>query len=275
MKYVKLPSTIKKFQGGGSFQECESIVKIKSEIKNPFGKFDSSYHNFDEKTYNTAILIVPKGTSGDYKVADFWKYFKNIYEEGSEPEETNVIDGDVNGDGEVNEDDIAEVEKVIIDPSAGYDPEMDVNHDGVVNVADIVAIVNIISSPNTGSGYFWMGNYLPKSYNFPTVNGKEVEGIVTTYTSLDDAMAKASRAYSAGEYGVVLYPSSWGTKEGLVFYDAANKKYYTLKKKDISDFPDYNYYETKEKIGANTTITLSTEAAAKAAGATEAAAAIL
>ena len=118
------------------------------------------------------------------------------------------------------------------------------------------------------SNYFWMGTFMPKSTTFPiTLDGKDVEGIVTTYTSLDDAISKASHDYSLGEWGVVMYPTSWGTKSDLVFLDKANKKYYALKKKDLSDFPDYTYYETTQKIGAKTTITLSTEADAKAAGA--------
>ena len=123
-------------------------------------------------------------------------------------------------------------------------------------------------NPTPTSGYFWMGTYMPTSTTFPKKNGEDVAGIVTTYTSLDDAMAKASHAYSSGEWGVVMYPSSWGTKSGLVFLDKTNKKYYALKKKDLSDFPNYTYYETTQKIGAKTTITLSTESAAKAAGAT-------
>ena len=168
-----------------------------------------------------------------------------------------------------NDDIIAMIETEILNPSMEHHPNMDINHDGVVNVADIVEVVKIINSGNgTGSGYFWMGNYMPKSNTFPSLNGKEVEGIVTTYTSLDDAMAKASRAYSANEYAIVMYPSSWGVKDDLVFLDSANKKYYATKQKNLPDFPDYLYYESTDKIGANATITLSTEVVAKAAGAT-------
>ena len=95
---------------------------------------------------------------------------------------------------------------------------------------------------------------------------KEQEGIVTTYTSLDEAMEKASRVYSAGEWAVVLYPFNWGEKDDLVFLDSTNKKYYETKKKTPPDFPAYLYFESTEKIGANTTIKLSTKTDAEAAG---------
>ena len=116
--------------------------------------------------------------------------------------------------------------------------------------------------------YFWLGNTKPTSNNFPTLGGNEVAGIVTTYTSLAEAMEKASRAYTVNEWAVVLYPLSWGEKADLVFLDSANKTYYATQKKNASDFPDYLYYESTEKIGANTTIKLSTKTDAEAAGAT-------
>lgn len=122
--------------------------------------------------------------------------------------------------------------------------------------------------------YFWLGNTFPTNNNFPMLGGKEVDGISTTYTSLGEAMEKASRNYTAGEQAVVLYPKSWGNPESLgisdelVFLDSANKKYYETKQKFPSDFPDYYYYESVEKIGANTTIKLSTKKTAEDAGAT-------
>ena len=122
--------------------------------------------------------------------------------------------------------------------------------------------------------YFWLGNTFPTENNFPTLGGKEVDGISTTYTSLGEATEKASRDYSVGEQAVVLYPKSWGNPESLgisdelVFLDSANKKYYETKQKFPSDFPDYYYYESVEKIGANTTIKLSTKNSAEKVGAT-------
>ena len=132
------------------------------------------------------------------------------------------------------------------------------------DMSKTIAITQTGANPE----YFWLGNTMPTSDNFPTQGGKEVPGIVTTYTSLAEAMEKASRVYAAGEWAVVMYPLKWGIVNDLVFLDSTNKKYYATKQKNASDFPTYFYYESSERIGANTTITLSTESAAKAAGAT-------
>ena len=128
-------------------------------------------------------------------------------------------------------------------------------------------------SLNPNPQYFWLGNTYPTK-NIISMNiGTEVEGLFTDCTSLGEAMEK-SRDYKTGEYAVVLYPYSWGAvedltlNEQLVFLDSANKKYYATKRKTVSDFPDYLYYESTEKIGANTTIKLSTNLQAEEAGAT-------
>ena len=56
-----------------------------------------------------------------------------------------AVEGDVNGDGEVNKEDIEEVIQIITDDSDNANG--DVTGDGKVNVADIVAIVNIMMTP--------------------------------------------------------------------------------------------------------------------------------
>lgn len=241
-----------------AFDGCTSIKTIKFTGDIP-ACINSKFFTGVGTSDAPATLIVPGQYKDNYQAKfDGKKFFSGYF-----------VLKTFSDDGVMNKEDIAEVVSEILNPSGEYDPNKDVNHDGVVNVADVVELVNIINSgEGTGSGYFWMGNYLPNSNNFPTINGKEVEGIVTTYTSLDDAMAKASRTYSAGEYAIVMYPSSWGTKDDLVFLDNENKKYYATKQKKLSDFPDYLYYESTEKIGDNTTITLSTVVAAKATGAT-------
>ena len=267
------------------FRDCTNLREV------TFGqKFESSEHQWFEDAFGGCASIKTIKFTGDIPACINSKFFTGVGT--SDAPATLIVPGQYkdnyqakfdgkkffsgyfvlktfSDDGVMNKEDIAEVVSEILNPSEEYDPNKDVNHDGVVNVADVVELVNIINSgEGTGSGYFWMGNYLPNSNNFPTINGKEVEGIVTTYTSLDDAMAKASRTYSAGEWAIVMYPSSWGTKDDLVFLDSENKKYYATKQKKLSDFPDYLYYESTEKIGDNTTITLSTVVAAKATGAT-------
>lgn len=241
-----------------AFDGCTSIKTIKFTGDIP-ACINSKFFTGVGTSDAPATLIVPGQYKDNYQAKfDGKKFFSGYF-----------VLKTFSDDGVMNKEDIAEVVSEILNPSEEYDPNKDVNHDGVVNVADVVELVNIINSgEGTGSGYFWMGNYLPNSNNFPTINGKEVEGIVTTYTSLDEAMAKASRTYSAGEWAIVMYPSSWGTKDDLVLLDNENKKYYKILRRDISDFPDYTYYETTIKIVDNTTITLSTESLAKAAGAT-------
>ena len=245
------------------FANCSKLCKV-TFIGDIPTSINSKFFNGVGTAVAPATLVVPEQYEANFQAKFDGNMFYGGYFTLAGVE---FKKGDLNFDGEVSDDDLEEMVRLII--LGMYEANADLNGDGVVNVADIVELVKIINSDNgTGSGYFWMGNYMPKSNTFPTINGKEVEGIVTTYTSLDDAMAKASRTYSAGEYAIVMYPSSWGVKDDLVFLDSANMKYYVAKQKDLSDFPDYLYYESTEKIGANTTITLSTESLAKAAGAT-------
>ena len=237
------------------FANCSKLCKV-TFIGDIPTSINSKFFNGVGTAVAPATLVVPEQFDGNMFYGGYFTLAGVEFKKG-----------DLNFDGEVSDDDLEKMVRLII--LGMYEANADLNGDGVVNVADIVELVKIINSDNgTGSGYFWMGNYMPKSNTFPTINGKEVEGIVTTYTSLDDAMAKASRTYSAGEYAIVMYPSSWGVKDDLVFLDSANKKYYATKRKNLPDFPDYLYYESTDKIGANTTMTLSTEVVAKAAGAT-------
>ncbi len=245
------------------FANCSKLCKV-TFIGDIPTSINSKFFNGVGTAVAPATLVVPEQYEANFQAKFDGNMFYGGYFTLAGVE---FKKGDLNFDGEVSDDDLEKMVRLII--LGMYEANADLNGDGVVNVADIVELVKIINSDNgTGSGYFWMGNYMPKSNTFPTINGKEVEGIVTTYTSLDDAMAKASRAYSAGEYAIVMYPSNWGVKDDLVFLDSANKKYYATKQKNLPDFPDYLYYESTDKIGANTTMTLSTEVVAKAAGAT-------
>ena len=77
---------------------------------------------------------------------------QNDVKDDSSEQTQNAVEGDVNGDGVVDKEDIEEVIKIITGDSDNANG--DVTCDGKVNVADIVAIVNIMmppTEPPTGS----------------------------------------------------------------------------------------------------------------------------
>ena len=87
--------------------------------------------------------------NGDDTWEDVTRYYYSemitIYE--------NIIQGDANGDSEVNVADIVEIVNFILGkPSAKFlETAADLNGDGEVNVSDIVKLVSIIMSANNGS----------------------------------------------------------------------------------------------------------------------------
>ena len=102
-------------------------------------EIDNSVFDSSEMPSN-AKLIVPKGTKTKYQATEGWNRFTNIVEDGS------VLDGDVNGDGFVNDADAHDVASYIMGKTpTGFNKDAaDINKDDKVNVADIVLINNII-----------------------------------------------------------------------------------------------------------------------------------
>ena len=101
-------------------------------------------YQFPFTNLESTVLYVPKGCKSNFNNKKDWYFFKEIIEID---DETNIIPsdspkGDINGDGNVDSDDINEIEKYIMgNPSPYFDLNTaDVNDDGVVNVADIVCI---------------------------------------------------------------------------------------------------------------------------------------
>ena len=128
--------------GQEAFSDCRDMVEIDCKAFTP--PFCGS-QALDDINKWQCKLYVPKGSKGAYQGAEQWKEFI-LTEEGTG---TIVIDdvlGDANGDGNINDDDIREIENYILSkPSAKFIfKNADANGDNVVNAADIVKVINII-----------------------------------------------------------------------------------------------------------------------------------
>ena len=112
------------------FAGCSGLTTVVSEIEKPF---KISTWDFSDDIYNNVELIVPKGTKAAYLAKEGWNKFTNIME---------IIDGDVNLDGKVNDADVKDIANYIMGmtPEGFYKNAADVNKDNKVNVADIVLI---------------------------------------------------------------------------------------------------------------------------------------
>ena len=78
---ISIPSNVTEI-GKYAFDYCPSLVRINSEIQQPFtidpNVFDSKDATHD--VYATALLVVPDGTKDLYKETAGWKLFNNIVE---------------------------------------------------------------------------------------------------------------------------------------------------------------------------------------------------
>ena len=140
---ISIPNSVTSI-GNYAFSGCSGLKDIISEIKTPFEINENVF-----SVYSTATLTVPNGTKSAYQSTAGWNKFTNIVEK----EADNIIQGDANGDKEVNVSDIVEVINYIMDnPSAIFlKDNADLNGDGEVNVTDIVMMVNIIMSAQSSS----------------------------------------------------------------------------------------------------------------------------
>lgn len=109
------------------------LMTIISEIENPY----SITNNVFKEVPSYAKLVVPKGTKSKYQATDGWNRFTNIVE---------VKDGDANGDEEVNQKDVENVESFIMGktPTVFVRSAADMNGDEKIDVVDIVLMQNVI-----------------------------------------------------------------------------------------------------------------------------------
>ena len=134
--------------GAESFVICMGVTKILSLNNTP-----PSYPSIKNTTFDftKCVLWVPKGKGNAYKEAGgAWTYFK-IRE---------IIDGDVNLDGEVNQADVDAIVDFIMDkdPEDFFESLADLNGDDKVDAADVVKLVTILNLQE-GLNMDWQANY--------------------------------------------------------------------------------------------------------------------
>lgn len=116
--------------GAAAFKGCNSIHTIVARSIVPPALDQAA---FDQTTYDTAILNVPKDAIQEYKDNAQWRLFSSIIPIN--------LHGDVNGDEEIN---IADV-NLIIDAilSGQTDDTLDLNSDGEINIVDVNYLIDL------------------------------------------------------------------------------------------------------------------------------------
>lgn len=136
IKNLIIPSSITSI-GNYVFQNCKSLTSVTVDSKTPIA---ISWSTFDNRSNMT--LYVPAGSKAAYEQADYWKDFKEIIELPA------PYSYDVDGNGEVNANDVNSlVDKILDQVSVADDKNFayDVNQDGEVNIADVTLLVNRIN----------------------------------------------------------------------------------------------------------------------------------
>lgn len=133
---VIFPQTLTSI-GSEAFASCTNIADIYAEMDTPFPLDDNVFSNTNAKLY------VPSGCKAKYQSTAGWDKFKRIFEMSS-------IRGDANNDGVVNVADVVTIVNFLTNKKPeGFNSKMvDLNGDGNVTEADLQDIQGIIFNPN-------------------------------------------------------------------------------------------------------------------------------
>ena len=152
MTSVTLPSTLT-YLGASAFARCTSLNEIIVKAVTPpvcdiYEWYDYDWdemvtdYAFTYAQFNNAYVYVPIQSYNNYRTADTWSKFRNLY--GIEfPAE--IILGDVDGDGNVGIADVTALIDYILDSNSSIILEAaDVDGDGNIGIADVTAIIDIM-----------------------------------------------------------------------------------------------------------------------------------
>ncbi len=134
---VTLGSTVATL-GGNAFANCAAITEVTSLNRVP-----PTGGVFADEVYAAATLYVPRGCKDAYQADENWGKFQTIVEIDVEQP---GVPGDLNGDGNVDIEDVNIIINIILEKGGTVQPtgDPDLDSSGTVDVADVNAIINII-----------------------------------------------------------------------------------------------------------------------------------
>ena len=227
---ITIPSSVTSI-GNSAFGGCSGLASVKTYNSTPItlGVASGVFPTSNVKLY------VPRGSKAAYQTANVWKYFFRIVE-------FDIIQGDANGDEEVNVSDIVEIVNYIMNkPSILFVFETaDINEDDVVNVTDIVGVASgIMSTSNNApkrSSVFEMvdndqlemtssdnqtlsinlqneGNYVASQFDVVLSAGQTLESIQLNSKRMDNHLIAYAKI-ADNRYKVVIYSLDNATYKG-------------------------------------------------------------
>ena len=126
--------------GKQAFSGCSGFTAINNHINHP-SDIQLGSDVFYKIPKDKCTLYVPFGRVDEYRVADQWKDFINILE----GDWGDSVNGDVNGDGVVDVDDLNIVINIMVRKAAMADwPSADIDGNGVVDIDDLNRVINIM-----------------------------------------------------------------------------------------------------------------------------------
>ena len=124
-----------------AFRDCKNLSEVRSKIRKPYvigagtGPYSAVFYGIPAD----ATLYVPNGTKELYQATEGRKeFFANIVES----DELSAIEGDLNGDEELDVTDVVELIDMVL--AGTYDAVADINGDGEVDVTDVVELIDIV-----------------------------------------------------------------------------------------------------------------------------------
>ncbi len=120
--------------GGEAFNGCSNLTSVTVEMETPLTITENTFTN-----RANATLYVPAGCKTAYEAAQYWQDF-NIVEMAS------VVPGDVNGDGDIDINDVM----ALVSHICGQTPTQfdytaaDANGDGEIDINDVMRVVDTI-----------------------------------------------------------------------------------------------------------------------------------